>query len=151
MLLQELFDSHAAVPWKWTEKRSDEAEAIFTVGKVDYIFFAYHESMEDGNEWDIEFRVAEGANRFGLTGTGNSQKVLTTVIAIIEEFLRIYSEKIDKLAFTAKEVSRIDLYSKMVHRLLPTWKLEKSDTHPTNPTHNKQKFLLTAPKKIGAK
>jgi hypothetical protein len=144
MQLQELFDK--TVKWEWTGKSRDEAEATFTVGKVKYWFYAYLNGVQ---EWTIDFRAHEGTNRFGLTGTGNSQQVLTTVISIIKDFLKIYHGKIEKMAFTAKEDSRISLYSKMVHRLIPSWKLEMSDTQPpTNQKHNKQKFLLTAPKGI---
>jgi hypothetical protein len=139
MLLQELFKNDTT-NWKWGFRGSQEAEAKFVVGEVEYQFYAYMEAPYHG-DWEVEFRVIHGVdprNRYGVTGTGNAAHVMAVVVEILGEFLQQYDDKIKSLTFSAKEMSRRDLYARMVRRLLPTWdfKLEK------------QQFFLTRPEKI---
>lgn len=137
MYITELFDQ-PSIKWKWDYKSVSEAEATFVVGDIQYRFYAYTSSGAP-TSWDVEFRVEGGdnvSNRFGITGTGNAAIVMSTVVAILKEFLQIYKNKVTKLTFSAKERSRIDLYARMVRRLLPTWTSSKQGIHD---------FTLTAP------
>jgi hypothetical protein len=76
---------------------------------------------------------------FGLTGTGNSAEVMSTVIDITRSFLQTYGDKVLELRFSSKEDSRTSLYAKMVKRLLPKWNLHtkrvdgETDFYLTNP------------------
>lgn len=107
--------------WQWTFRGSEEAAANFEVGNVPYLFHAFG---TDG-EWEVEFKregsKLDRANKFGLTGTGNSAEVMSTVVDIMRSFLEQYKDKIEQLTFSAKEDSRRSLYAKMVKRLLPDW------------------------------
>lgn len=137
MRLQELFNN-TSTGWRWTFRGSEEAEAAFDISDVEYKFYAYTHSRQPG-EWEVEFKAVEGVDprqRFGLTGTGNSAKVMSTVVDILKDFLHEYEDKILSLTFTAKEHSRKDLYARMVRRLLPTWDFKQ----------DRNEFLLTAPK-----
>jgi hypothetical protein len=135
----ELFEPGKSYEWEF--RGSEEAHANFQVGNVKYQFIAYSGGTTAGPSriWEIEFRTA-GRNtsadtKFGLTGTGNSAEVMSTVTDIMRDFLKQYNGKISTLIFSAKESSRQGLYAKMVNRLLPNWHLKKEG----------QTFILTAP------
>jgi hypothetical protein len=122
--------------WQWSFTGSEEAVAVFHVGEIPYMFHAYG---ADG-EWEAEFKrhgsKLDRANKFGLTGTGNSAEVMSTVVDIMRAFLLKYKDKIQVLSFSAKEDSRQGLYARMVKRLLPNWTMKQSGEH----------FVLVAPK-----
>lgn len=111
--------------WQWSFTGSEEAAATFVVGGIEYMFHAYG---TDG-VWEVEFKTQGSrqnrTNKFGLTGTGNSAEVMSTVVDIMREFLAKYDGKIETLTFSAKEDSRQSLYAKMAQRLLPNWTLHK--------------------------
>jgi hypothetical protein len=122
--------------WRWSFTGSEEAVAVFQVGDVPYMFHAYG---ADG-EWEAEFKrhgsKLSKSQKFGLTGTGNSAEVMSTVVDIMRAFLEKYQDKIQVLSFSAKEDSRQGLYARMVKRLLPDWTMQQKD----------QFFRLFAPK-----
>jgi hypothetical protein len=122
--------------WKWSFQGSEEAVAVFHVGEVPYMFHAYG---ADG-EWEAEFKrhgsKLDRLQKFGLTGTGNSAEVMSTVVDIMRAFLEKYKDKIQVLSFSAKEDSRQGLYARMVKRLLPDWTMKQSGEH----------FVLVAPR-----
>jgi hypothetical protein len=107
--------------WQWSFQGSEEAVAVFHVGEVPYMFHAYG---ADG-QWEVEFKrhgnKLDRMQKFGLTGTGNSAEVMSTVVDIMRAFLDKYKDKIEVLIFSAKEDSRQGLYARMVKRLLPDW------------------------------
>ena len=131
MRINELF---AGGDWQWDYNSPTEAEATFVIGDIQYKFYAY--SSQPGI-WEVEFKIVEGGdpgNRFGVTGTGNAAKVMSTVVDILKAFLTNHSQ-ITALTFSAKESSRQSLYAKIAARLLPDWKFEKTGRH----------FILTSP------
>jgi hypothetical protein len=134
--LTELFEPGKDYQWSFTG--SEEAIAVFHIGEVPYQFHAYTYPEENGT-WEVEFKNAERGRgrtaKFGLTGTGNSAEVLSTVTDIMREFLQRYQGKVTALTFTADEQSRQSLYARMAKRLLPTWQLTQTD----------KQFILTAP------
>ena len=128
--LTELFEP-TKKDWEWQFRGSEEATADFNVGNVPYRFHAYSNGE---NDWEVEFKVrtydrSETARktRFGLTGTGNSAQVMSTVVDIMREFLETYRGKIDTIGFTAEEPSRQKLYMRMMKRLLPNWTISTYD------------------------
>ena len=131
--ITELFEP--GKKWEWSFRGSEEAVAVFHVGEIPYMFHAYG---TDG-VWEVEFKrhgsKLDRANKFGLTGTGNSAEVMGTVVDIMRAFLAKYQDKIETLTFSAKEDSRQGLYAKMVKRLLPTWTMKQSG----------EDFVLAAP------
>lgn len=131
--LKELFQP--GKDWKWSFRGSEEAVAVFHVGEIPYMFHAYG---TDG-VWEVEFKrhgsKLDRANKFGLTGTGNSAEVMSTVVDIMRAFLDQYRDKIETLTFSAKEDSRQGLYARMVKRLLPTWTMRQDG----------EDFVLAAP------
>lgn len=138
MLIRELFEPNK--PWQWSFTGSEEAVAVFDVGGIPYQFYAYTYS-EDPTRWEVEFKNAtRGAeqgrtSKFGLTGTGNSAEVMSTIADIMREFLQRYSGSISELTFTADEPSRRALYARMAKRLLPSWEIIQSGKN----------FTLSAP------
>jgi hypothetical protein len=134
--LDELFQQ--GKDWKWSFQGSEEAVAVFQIGEVPYMFHAYG---ADG-EWEAEFKrhgnKLDRMQKFGLTGTGNSAEVMSTVVDIMRAFLEKYKDKIQVLTFSAKEDSRQGLYARMVKRLLPNWTMTQKDEF----------FTLVAPKQV---
>jgi hypothetical protein len=132
--LKELFQP--GKDWRWSFQGSEEAAAVFQVGDIPYMFHAYG---SDG-EWEAEFKrhgsKLDRIQKFGLTGTGNSAEVMSTVVDIMRAFLEKYRDKIQVLTFSAKEDSRQGLYARMVKRLLPNWTMTQKDEF----------FTLVAPK-----
>ena len=127
--------------WQWAFRGSEEVVAEFQVGEILYRFTAYAGSKDGvpSKIWEVEFgNMSKGQStrtKFGLTGTGNSAEVLSTVIDIMREFLKLYQGKVSTLIFSAKEDSRQGLYAKMIKRLLPKWTMEREG----------QTFILHAP------
>lgn len=144
MLLTELFDKVDASNWKWTYTAFNYAKASFIVGTVKYEFIADGDTTEPGL-WELTFRAVTRNEDygFGLTKTGNSQKVMSTVISIINDFLNNRKYKVEVITFSAKEDSRKKLYAKMIHRLVPTWKMS---FRPGN-DYGSEEFVLVSPKK----
>jgi predicted GNAT family acetyltransferase len=136
-VIDELFQP--GKKWQWEFNGSEEAIATFHVGEVPYLFHAYG---SDG-QWEVEFKrdgkKLDRTQKFGLTGTGNSAEVMSTVVDIMRAFLDKYKGKIEVLIFSAKEDSRQGLYAKMVERLLPDWIMKQDG----------EEFILVAPTKIG--
>ena len=115
--------------WKWRRQSSDEAFASFVVGDREYQWHAFS-SEANPAKWEIQFRLMrapadpDGLDLFGQTGTGNSAQVLSTAVDITRSFLQNYGlDKVEEITFNAKEDSRINLYAKMIERLLPNWEL----------------------------
>jgi hypothetical protein len=125
--------------WKWSFTGSKEAVAVFHVGNIPYVFTAYTRA-DAPDVWEAEFKNAERdgdkTSKFGLTGTGNSAEVMSTIADIMRAFLEKYKDTIRILVFTAKESSRQALYARMAKRLMPNWRL----------TQVGGDFILTAPK-----
>jgi len=113
--------------WEWSFRGSEEAVAVFHIAEIPYMFHAYG---TDG-VWEVEFKNAERglsrSSKFGLTGTGNSAEVMSTVVDVMRAFLGQYKDKIETLRFSAKEDSRQSLYAKMTKRLLPNWELHQAE------------------------
>lgn len=134
--ITELFDP--GKKWDWSFRGSEEAVAVFHVGEIPYMFHAYGTA----GVWEVEFKrhgsKLDRASKFGLTGTGNSAEVMSTVVDIMRAFLEKYKDKIETLTFSAKEDSRQGLYAKMVKRLLPDWMMKQ----------DKEDFILIAPSQV---
>jgi len=132
--------------WEWGFRGSEEATAYFTVGGVNYLWYAYTYLKHDPTRWEIIFRVKrddehEGnKDLFGKTGTGNSAEVMSTVVDITRNFLEEYGNKVLEITFSSKGDSRTGLYAKMVKRLLPNWDIK------TRESSNGTEFLLINPK-----
>lgn len=129
--------------WQWEFRGSEEAFASFTVGDIEYLWRSQVMNERMPTTWYVSFQNRGETSRtksFGLTGTGNSAEVMSTVVDITREFLKQYSDKVMELRFSAEEDSRTSLYARMVKRLLPNWNLHTKDVdRETN-------FYLTNPK-----
>jgi hypothetical protein len=130
--------------WKWRVRTDINAIADFTVGDRIYHWQAF---SHQGNptKWEVQFSVGRKETDpwtmdiWGKTGTGNSTEVLSTAVDIIRSFLRTYGlDKVEEINFNAKEDSRIELYAKMIKRLLPDW-----DLYSKKDPENGMQFTLT--------
>jgi len=128
--------------WEWSFTGRHEAVAVFHVNEIPYRFYAYCEDIDGNGPWEVEFKNAkqglDRTNKFGLTGTGNSAEVMSTVVDIMRAFLEKYKGKVTELVFAAKEGSRQGLYARMAKRLLPNWELHQDN----------EAFRLIAPNQI---
>lgn len=142
--ITELF-KNPKISWEWKILKNSDARADFTVGDIDYSFVAYAHDPSNPESWEIEFRNNTSVkdtgfpNRFGITGTGNSAIVLSTVVDIMRSFLSIYRGQIDNLIFSADEPSRRSLYTRMIKSMLPNWALFYTDA---------KHFVLVPPEEI---
>jgi 8-oxo-dGTP pyrophosphatase MutT (NUDIX family) len=139
--LKELFAP--GKKWQWSFTGSEEAVAVFHVGDIPYQFHAYTYADENPTAWEVEFKNATRgqsgrSTKFGLTGTGNSAEVMSTIADIMREFLQRYQGSISELTFTADEPSRRALYTRMAKRLLPAWEIVQSGKN----------FTLVAPETV---
>ena len=137
--LAELFQRGKDYTWEF--RGSEEAMASFTIGDVEYLWHA-HSNPRNPTRWIIEFKVRDEVDQdkmFGLTGTGNSAEVLSTVVDITRDFMNQYSDKVMEIALMSSGDSRTSLYAKMIKRLLPNWNIYKrnvdsgTEFHLTNP------------------
>lgn len=128
--------------WKWEFRGSEEAFASFTVGDIEYLWRSQVMNERMPTTWYVSFQNRGETSRsksFGLTGTGNSAEIMSTVVDITREFLKQYGDKVMELRFSAEEDSRTSLYARMVKRLLPDWNLHTrkvgsaTDFYLTNP------------------
>lgn len=132
--------------WKWEFRGSEEAFASFVVGDNEYLWSASIMNKREPKTWTITFRIRgqdDMEKTFGMTGTGNSTEVISTVIDITREFLNHYNSIADRvleLRFSSEGNSRTSLYAKMVKRLLPDWNLH------TKKVGSETDFYLTNPK-----
>jgi hypothetical protein len=118
--------------WEWIDRDHSYADAAFTVGDIPYrIQFSAGDQGDRPTAWDVEFEISrrldgiDRTKRHGITGTGNSAEVFSTVVDIMRSFLKIYGNRVGSLDFTASEPSRQRLYSAIVNRLLPDWELDQ--------------------------
>lgn len=129
--------------WKWEFRGSEEAFASFIINDNEYLWSASIQNNRNPNEWTLAFRLRgqdEYEKTFGMTGTGNSTEVISTVIDITRSFLKEYGDKVLELRFASEGDSRTSLYAKMVKRLLPNWNLH------TKKVGSETDFYLTNPK-----
>jgi hypothetical protein len=133
--INELF-TRVAVPWKWKKNDRKDAVVEFVVNGENYEFNA--ESVDDyGDAWYVDFAATNGDFMdYSVNGKGNAATVMSTVVDIMRSFLSSRASAYS-IAFSAKELSRQSLYTKMITRLLPSWSLSKSN----DGAH----FVLTAP------
>lgn len=114
--------------WAWEFRGSEEAFANFKIGEVEYLWTASVMNKRDPTQWTLTFRQRDQDDMdkmFGLTGTGNSQEVISTVVDITREFLKQYGDKVLEIKFSSEGDSRTSLYARMVKRLLPDWDMSK--------------------------
>lgn len=133
--------------WQWEFRGSEEAFASFKIGDVEYLWSARVNNVRrNPNTWTIAFQIRGEADidkAIGLSGTGNSTEVISTVIDITRSFLEYYNaitDRILELRFSSSGDSRTSLYARMVKRMLPDW-----DLH-TKKVGSETDFYLTNPK-----
>lgn len=123
MLLQELFDT--AAPYEVIADTHDQFVGEFWIGDN-----RYHSFVEKTTRttwiWvfclanDLEARL--GSCNTSATGTGNEFLVFSTALDILKT--AIEKKNIQKLEFSAEEVSRVRMYDRLARRI-PHMKLVK--------------------------
>lgn len=98
--------------------------ASFWVGEVPYLYRALL-NVKTGL-WLIEFidNSRGDEEMYSLTGTGNASEVMGTVLNITRYLLGMHPEA-KGVYFLAKESSRKNLYTRIVKKLCPDWKIEQ--------------------------
>jgi len=121
--LNELFN--APLPWKETLRNGEEYRAEFAAGDKEYEFTAVRSELFRGYKdpiWVVEFRNNSSkdlSQAYSVTGDGSSVAVMSTVIDIMDSFIRRYQVRV--INFSAYEPSRKKLYSRLIKTLIATW------------------------------
>lgn len=130
--ISELFDQPVSYSWEEFTRRAGQAS--FKIGDMEYDVLITcqvsdeREPDEDDDlpDADVEFAYMRSGERvYDITSGGNSNKVFTTVVAIMRDYLTRYP--VASLIFSANEPSRQRLYTSMVRRLLPKWVISRRD------------------------
>lgn len=119
MLLMEIFTD----PYEWEEDDDN--------GGNDHLFMfttdngvEYRVEIDRNNTavdsiplWNVEFgnESVASKNRYGVTGSGNSPQVMTTVMDIVGVFAQTHP---GVFTFSAKEPNRAQLYGRMLKRFI---------------------------------
>jgi hypothetical protein len=122
--LSELYDRPE--PFVWINRPHSNAEVVsaeFKVNDTEYVWYAT-QNMEEPKSWDIEFQ--DTVLGYGITGKGNAAVVMSTVLDIMDFFIRRVGAT--KLTFSADEPSRKKLYSAIIKRLLPNWTVQMENS-----------------------
>lgn len=123
MNIAELF--HSPARFKWLNSPSPNTEVVtaeFKVDNAEYVWYATQ--TMDPETWDIEFQDTESG--YGITGKGNAAVVFSTVLDIMDFFIRRVVAT--RLIFSAEEPSRKKLYASIIKRLLPNWTVQMVDS-----------------------
>jgi len=105
--LTELFQQ--TVPWKWETTWLGES-ATFVVNDKKVVVVI----NEDFRGWEVFFKVND---EIELTGGGDAYLILSTVVAIIKEFINKHHPAAIYFTADKKERSRIKLYNTLVSKL----------------------------------
>lgn len=118
MILTEVFDQ--VYPFKF-KKYDDGKAATFKNAngdKVTVSFIGYH-IPENGWSYEVSFAIKDSTE---LTGKGDEFKTFSTVIAIVDTFLKEMKFKPTMLFCTGDSVQRSTLYKKLARRIADTHK-----------------------------
>jgi hypothetical protein len=129
MLLTEIFDQPAA--WKILYQSDTELEVTFGIKDMRYVVRILAEIDENDNieipsTWSVEFVTLNPDDELGedgnadITGTGNQHIVFSTLVNILQNFIKQYNP--DIVNFGAREANRFKLYQHLIKRVVPTWK-----------------------------
>jgi hypothetical protein len=132
----EIFNSQLNAEKPYVDNRM--YVSVFHVGEAVYKFSANKvDDITDnpapaGGHWKILFRnLEDGAaeNGYGITGSGSATAVFASVMKILGDFIR--QKQPDSGEFSASELSRQNLYIKMIQRFVSQfgYKMEMSDTN----------------------
>ncbi len=114
--LIEVFDK--ILPWEWYAKTKKSWIADFKVGRMPYdVDFIKKVVKVDGYKygvWELLFGMGIRST-MNITGHGQAFEVFSTVGNIMKSFLK--EENPDILYFSAKEKSRIKLYSALSKKI----------------------------------
>jgi hypothetical protein len=123
MKIFELFNN--TLPYKWIDSEENYGSAEFAINnKVYFVSFTLFEADNETPErWDIEFglRGVGYKEAFKVTNTGDEYPVISTVIAICKDWLGQHPTKC--ITMSADSPRRKTLYSRMLGRLLPNWRI----------------------------
>lgn len=109
--LTELFDKPLRYHWE------NNKTAEFVINDKNYsIEFSIFENSKGLREADVHFNLRDDADvaRIDLTNTGDEIKVFSTILQIINEFIK--NNNVDVLTFSAEEPSRINLYKRIANK-----------------------------------
>lgn len=111
MIINELLST----PYPFTRKQAGVSNGAYYFTTADGMDMAVLYNKISTGIMIIQFRVEFGGSPFHLTGRGDAYRVLSTVIAAIEEFVKITNAK--GLAFGAafNEPSRTPIYRRLSH------------------------------------
>ena len=133
MKLYEIFDKIA--PYKKTWESDDILDYEFIINNTKFETSFY--KPEPNDPWNITFSDLDAEiqnaqndeeSGMGMTNKGNAFQVMSTVIAIIKEFLKL--KKPTEIVFSSSNDSRTKLYLRLTKLLQQAgWKLytEKDD------------------------
>lgn len=113
MILTELFQS----TYEYDVVKNDSSmwHARFKIASGEFIRVSCDRERRD--MWSIVFARAskpDGVGAFGMTGSGDAQKILATVLKCLEEFVKAKTPA--EIGFTSEGKSRSAVYTSMLKR-----------------------------------
>jgi hypothetical protein len=146
--LKELFDKRAE--YEITENNHSEFSAEFYSNGLKILWIATLEDVYDddfnslGYQWDVAFSQidSKGYCQFEITNNGNEFEVMSTVKAIMQDFIRLRKPDVFKFSAVSEEQSRVTLYTKMAMKFIP-----KEYSMEIKTIHSNEIFVFTKGKK----
>jgi hypothetical protein len=122
--INESFD--APLQWHWASYGRALQRAEFEVGDGDDAIEYKVRFQGDDDDVHVSFdAMIDGKSSMGMTGTGSANRVLATVIDIVQSFLEDRQPKGFHFTAFADEGSRVSLYKRMARTLhAPGYDLE---------------------------
>lgn len=118
----EIFDT--PVPLTWEERGPTRWFGSFNVNGKRYVLRMV--TMGDDAPWEVSFDlVRNGKSTQSITGTGDANKVFATVLYGINKWL--LDIKPHSFSLSAREPSRIKLYTRMLRMLPKQWVVDNYD------------------------
>lgn len=141
MLLQEI--ASGAVIYKVTKHTNDRFRTLAILGSREVTFTANLE--DEGNDvWAVTFfeTTEKGGQTFGATGSGKEFEVASFVAQSLTDFVASFSPAVIQFSSHKSEESRSRIYAKLTAKILPQYKMEKTDD-PLQLGHGEVMFTLT--------
>jgi len=116
--LDELFSSKA--DWKIIRHNSNQYQYEFDINDITY---EVDMMKMQHNIWGVSFNI-KGDHQFKMTGTGNASLVLSTVMDIMQTFIKANDPNGVRFEASMSEPSRVSLYRRLSKSMAPMFNYE---------------------------
>ena len=111
---QQLTELRATEPYELTNKQASDFDWTVDFTTADNYQYQCVSEKIGKDTWDFDFALFAGEKRqYGMTGTGDADKVMATVIVAFKQFIAEVKPYKVKFASSWSEESRIRLYTRL--------------------------------------